>query len=387
MMDSNASEIERLYESLSALARRLSASLAEEMRTRSTIDAVELTVPLLIGGTPEKRRERALEVLADLRQQIEEKLRTADAFWPGRVYCFWCERAGCEHAVPPTRKHVFAGFGPSGKPEWTEFHTLCLRTKNARVDGLFRDPPDVVAIVQHGHELIVGPPPEVPRAVHRYDVLGQVAAGYLPAGPAGDPGAITVQIVARYTETGRTSLVLNAVGAFSLLATGVPEEGPEQDLEGILRATKERLARAEDHARMLESRPGPPPDVGKAIEPVLHRLRSSLERLSRRAERRTFHASMRHEEERPVGKALEDARRAGADGFYADADEGTVVVLGPRNRVHVFTPAGRQVTSVLYAPEAIERRVSQRRWRPMSREEVASFKKVIEAATASTGGR
>lgn len=379
-MDSDKSDIERLYESLSALARRLSASLAEEMRTRGAVDAVELTIPLLLAGTPEKRRERAHEVLADLRQRLEEKLRTADAFRPGRVYCFWCETAGCEHAVPPTRKHIFAGFGPTGKPEWTEFHTLCLRAKDARVDGLFRDPPDVLGIVQHGHELTIGPPPDLPRAVHRYDVLGQVAAGYLPAGPGGEPGAITVQIVARYSEAGRTSLVLNAIGAFSLLATGVPEEGPEQDIEGILRATKERLARAEDHARMLESRPGPPPDLGKVIEPVLHRLRSSLERLSRRAERRTFHASMRHEEERPVGKALEDARTAGVDRFYADADEGTIVVLGPRNRVHVFTPSGRQVTSASYPPEAVERRVSQRRWRPMSREEVASFKKQVSVS-------
>ncbi len=381
-MDSDKAEIERLYESLSALARRLAASLAQEMRTRGSVDAVELTVPLLLAGTTEKRAERAHELLADLRQQIEEKLRTADAFWPGRVYCFWCESAGCEHAVPPSRKHVFAGFGPTGKPEWTEFHTLCLKVKDPRVDGLFRDPPDVLGIVQHGHELTIGPPPEVPRAVHRYDVLGQVAAGYLPAGPTREPGAITVQVVARYAETGRTSLLLNAIGSFSLLATGVPEEGPEQDLEGILRATKERLARAEDLARMLESRPGPPPDLTKVIEPVLHRLRSNLERLSRRAERRTFHASMRHEEERPVGKALEDARAAAVDRFYADAEEGTVVVLGPRNRVHVFTPAGRQVTSAAYPTEAIERRVSQRRWRPMTREEVASFKKQVEAVTA-----
>lgn len=381
-MDSDRAEIERLYESLSALARRLSASLAQEMRTRGSVDALELTVPLLIGGTPDERRGRAAEILADLRQQIEERLRTADAFWPGRVYCFWCETAGCEHAVPPTRKHVFAGFGPQGKPEWTEFHTLCLRTKEPRVDDLFRDPPDVIGLVQGGEELVVGAPPEVPRAVHRYDVLGQVAAGYLSAGPTQEPAAITVQIVARYAETGRTSLLLNAIGAFSLLTKGVPEEGPEQDLEAILRATRARLGRAEDQARMLESRPGPPPDLGRVVSPVLHRLRANLERLSRRAERRTFHASMRHEEERPVGMALADAREAPAERFYSDADEETVVVLGPRGRVHVFTPTGRQVTSVTYPPEAIERRVSQRRWRPLSREEVASFKKQVAAVTS-----
>lgn len=54
-------------------------------------------------------------------------------------------------------------------------------------------------------------------------------------------------------------------------------------------------------------------------------------------------------------------------------------MLGARGRAHLFSPAGKHVTSIRFDPPAIERRRDRKRWRPASRDE-------IDALQAAVGG-
>jgi hypothetical protein len=71
--------------------------------------------------------------------------------------------------------------------------------------------------------------------------------------------------------------------------------------------------------------------------------------------RRSDHAQQRAAQRRPVGSALQDARRAGKNDVFVQPDDGRFVVRGPKGREHIFEPDGQIVTS-LNRPEAAHRR-------------------------------
>ena len=66
-----------------------------------------------------------------------------------------------------------------------------------------------------------------------------------------------------------------------------------------------------------------------------------------------------------------------------DIDQSTVVVVGPKGRVHVFAPDGRHVTSVVMQRAAIERRRQQGRWRLAEPEERGEFRIRIKQLVAA----
>jgi hypothetical protein len=59
------------------------------------------------------------------------------------------------------------------------------------------------------------------------------------------------------------------------------------------------------------------------------------------------------------------------------------VVLGGKGRVHVFTPQGKHVTSVMMQGHAIERRLHTGRWRNAEPEERGEFRLHIKRLVAS----
>jgi hypothetical protein len=63
-----------------------------------------------------------------------------------------------------------------------------------------------------------------------------------------------------------------------------------------------------------------------------------------------------------------------------DARSGTLVVLGQRGRTHFFTSAGQHVSSVRYSREAIARKRKLEQWSGASREQIESFRRLIEAS-------
>ena len=60
--------------------------------------------------------------------------------------------------------------------------------------------------------------------------------------------------------------------------------------------------------------------------------------------------------------------------------------LGRRNRVHVFAPDGRLVTSLSMEAAAVRKRVRQERWRSATPEEFKELRRVLESSLSEGRG-
>jgi hypothetical protein len=109
----------------------------------------------------------------------------------------------------------------------------------------------------------------------------------------------------------------------------------------------------------------------------LRRLARTLERLGAQRGRRTAHAEERRSVRRHSSNALQDAANASDDLFLWDEQRNTVVVIGPRNRVHVFSEDARHVTSILLQSGELDSRRRRRRWTPLAGEPLERFKTAV----------
>jgi hypothetical protein len=78
--------------------------------------------------------------------------------------------------------------------------------------------------------------------------------------------------------------------------------------------------------------------------------------------------------------ALTDLAQAKDEDVLLDTRERTFVVLGDRGRAHVFNRQGKIVTSVRYSTEAIEKRRTGGRWKPLPKDEVAALRVMVGGA-------
>ena len=118
--------------------------------------------------------------------------------------------------------------------------------------------------------------------------------------------------------------------------------------------------------------------------PLLQDLAKQLQGRTRSAGRRTQHGLERSEQgQRPTSRAYPDASEASDNAIMWDIDQSTVVVVGQKGRVHVFTPDGRHVTSVVMQRAAIDRRRQQGRWRQAEPEERGEFRISIKRLVAA----
>src|SRR5690606_30784170 len=118
--------------------------------------------------------------------------------------------------------------------------------------------------------------------------------------------------------------------------------------------------------------------------PLLQDFAKQLQSRSRNTGRRTQHGMERSEEnQRPTPKAYPDAGEANDASILWDIDQSTIVVLGAKGRVHVFTQQAKHVTSVVMQRPAVERRRQQGRWRLAEPEERGEFRIQIKQLIAS----
>jgi hypothetical protein len=113
------------------------------------------------------------------------------------------------------------------------------------------------------------------------------------------------------------------------------------------------------------------------VADILQGLARKLEKLGRQRGRRTAHAEGHRIKNRPTSKAWEDAFGAAEESVLWDKHERTFVVLGPRNRVHVFSRQGRHVTSLVLASEAVRSRKRRKRWAPLTDDQREQFGSAI----------
>lgn len=350
-------------------------------------DAAEvvLPLPLLLTQRPGDVRTRAKALLESVRERVSAATVGTAAFVEGHVYCFHTNQPESPYSHPPHPTSVFAGYGPTGKPEWISFPNLCLARKEPRVDRLYGDPPEVLALVQGPGELDAGLLPSFGRDSLAYRLLGQVVLGLVPRDldprSRAERVALSIQIVETSQPGLRHRLRMNLIGlsleAVATLAADQHEMSPAEGFRRVLRATRGRVD-ALGRQQALAHRRGEAFDLTGQVSSLLVRLRADVLRVLKSRAVRTRHAEERHQSgERPTSLALADALAAGDGRFLRDEHKNTIVVLGPKSRVHVFSGAGKHVTSLELQPAEVDRRLELRRWRFLERLQSELFKDTL----------
>jgi hypothetical protein len=313
-----------------------------------------------------------------LLEQTSELFAARDVYQPGRVYCFRCDSAACEHAAPDSSLQIFGGYSSTGTPLWTDFSQLLVQLRDARVDALFQTPARFLTVVQSGHDVKGEQLSSFGRASKSYAILGQVAAGYFNlSGSAGHRQAATFQAVETRSRQGEAEVHLNTLLCIPGGAT--PEEiFADEGLDWIRRARDQavaelrRLAVKVTVARAGKDNPALRREMGRVPE-ILRRLAASLERGHGQSRRRTRHVEQRRREQRPVHMAVPDTLNANPGSLLLDGKTQAVISCGEHGRFHVFTQDGRHITSFTGKAGSLEFRLRTRRWETLDADEAAAF--------------
>jgi len=378
-----ARRFRRAEEELADLARAMYGDMFGRAFDHARDFALDLGFAVETDGTW-RLGGRSLE--EQVRRQVREMASHAEALRPGRVYCYRCESSDCEHSPPPGPTQVFAGYSSTGQPEWAELPQLLLDLGHERVEALYERPRELLAAALSGEELKARQLSVFGRESKSYDVLAQVVAGYLQLpGPPGDEEervAFTVQAVEARRLDGRPWVDLNVIGTCS---DGVPVLDLMDDaylrLHRMISKTRRQVRALGVAGRGRGRTGGLDAGIGDKAAGLLLDLSRSIEQLSRQGGRRTRHAEARGREQRPTAKALEEALAAADHSLLWDSRDETMIVLGGRNRVHVYTLQGKQVTSLTLDADSVERRRRTGRWVEPGGERRAAFRENLERRT------
>lgn len=418
-MSNSPGRTDRLEQALRLLAEEARERLARHPGAHLAGDADErlelaVAVPAAVRGV--RFAELAGEVDAALDAALAALVAHRAAFRPGAVFCLRCGTAECAHAVPGGPREVFAGYGRTGLPRFLDLAQLLLERGDPRVDRLYDEPPALLAHTIRGRDLGAELLPAYRASSAGHRLHGQVAAGWWRVpGESGrrEPLALTFVVASTRPAGGRRRFGLNVLGR-------APAGGPLSDLLDPLGelpwAAAVRWAQGEieaiERAEADEAAGGAGTDGGKSeggragggksarearrraararderLLGVLNGLARRLEKDRRASERKTKHAREHHARgDRPTDMALADLARAGVEEVLVDRRQDTLVVLGDRGRTHVFSPAGKHVTSIRYQPDAIARRRQRDLWRPAAPEEVAALRERVAAGGDAAGG-
>jgi hypothetical protein len=345
--------------------------------------ALRLHLELSPPGTP----PAGGQLYSQLEGAVDRIVTSASGFPLGHVYCYWCQSFTCDHSSPPDSRCVFGGYTATGQPTWPEFVSLLLEKRHPRVDAIFRDDPSPVAVMQRGEELSSAQLPVYGKRSGIFQVLGQLSLGYLSyphglhltAGSNGQriPLALTFQVV----ETGRSGgpTVLNILGKLpgGISAFQALEESSDSRFADALGAARRGLSELSLFRPSRRDRRGGGERRQRAMGILMH-LARNLEKIFRQRQRRTQHAQDRHlNKQRPTSTALQDALHAAPQSIYRDVEEMTWVILGPKNRVHIFNDDALHVTSIVYPGETVRERTSRGRWKLPRSEEMAAFRQAL----------
>ena len=107
----------RAHAALQDLARV--AAMEAAGRGDGALDSAGLRLQWQPGSAPEDLAEEAFRFYAEAIS--EERL-----FRQGRVHCYACGEATCEHSAPPSPGAVCTGYESTGRPRWQEFFGYLL---------------------------------------------------------------------------------------------------------------------------------------------------------------------------------------------------------------------------------------------------------------------
>lgn len=252
-----------------------------------------------------------------------------------------------------------------------------VELRDPRIDRLFQERPLPIAAFLGGDFLRDDLLPDFQNEHSPYRIVGQVVAGLfrIPS-PSGDLErgiALTAQLIERRLIGGEPSYSLN-------LVTNLP---PPHHLGAVLAERSSRVLspfveNLRHEVRKLEVELAAARNLGRRLSigrcrasasQSLARAPTLLDKLLRRSERKTLHAEERAlDPDRPTATAHSDTISARDEDLLYDRLERTVIVRGPRNRVHVYRADGAHITSVIYPGETIRDRLRSGRWQPLDPE-------------------
>ncbi|MBZ0151279.1 MAG: hypothetical protein K8J09_07075, partial [Planctomycetes bacterium] len=369
------------------LAMQAVHALAEMARSLLHVEGVDplampryldlnLRVPLDSGNDVRHAAGTAVEQIL---QRVREVREHEQALRPGAVFSYFAGTSHAEGCRPTEARQVFDGYTSTGKPNFTDFVTMAIERKDAQIERLLAGEEIVLTHVTLGRVLRTQQLAEFGGNSPVFKILGQVDAGLFRVLGAAGRCAFSFQLLRGSTLEGRVRLRLHPVGAVD------PMDLADPALMQILSRFQRRLdveaLRLEGQSKNGEV------DEESFVLPLLQDLARQLQGRTRSAGRRTQHGLERSEEgQRPTSRAYPDAGEANDAAILWDVDQSTIIVLGGKGRVHVFTPQGKHVTSVMMQGQAIERRRHMGRWRQAEPEERGEFRIQIKRLVASGEG-
>lgn len=380
------SHLEGVEASLTLAIRESYADMVGALPDRARPFGMDLRVSIEPGEPWRLQADPSIE--EQIRAAVREMATQAEAFRGGSVYCYRCDSPNCPHSHPPRPTTVFGGYSSTGLPVWPEFSQVLLERKHPRVDLLY-DPSqtDLVAMYMEPETLKQRQLNVFGRQSKTYDILGQVVFGFLkmriPGENRSEPErvACTLQAVESRRLDGSPRLELNVLARIS---DGSPAldaiRGPYQTrVSDVISSARHSISslRPPSKGHAGKRRATSLPDTASLVADILQGLARKLEKVGRQRGRRTAHAEGHRVENRPTSKACEDAFGAAGESVLWDKHERTFVVLGPRNRVHVFSRQGRHVTSLVLASEAVRSRKRRKRWLPLTDDQREEFGSAI----------
>ncbi len=362
-------KLRRLYADLIA-HKQASGSLAREPRQE----------PLSFRLTAREGESTSSELFEQLRRHVDRLVQQETPIPRGRVYCHWCKSFDCDHSAPVEPRSVFVGFSQTGEPRWREFGSVLIDRRDPRVHRLYDDGAYPIALVQSAAELTEQQLQVYGKWASHFRLLGQLIVGYLRLG--GRPGvpranvALTVQAV--HTGDLRRGALLNVIGV--LPDGGSAFDALEADADPrLIDAISIARSRLQDLSLLKSPRRQRWGLYRRRSHRIFEQLARNLERIFRQQKRRTRHSQDRHlDRRRPAATALQDALAADGTSIYRDVEEKTWVVLGPKNRVHVFNDDGLHITSVVYQGETVRQRTTRGKWLAPPQEELLRFQAALE---------
>ena len=362
---------------LSQMAQGLLEVEGVDFLSRPRFMDIEVRVPLDPGRDA---GQAAGQVIERILRRVKEVRDHDRALSPGAVYSYYTETAEADACRPKEMREVFDGYSSTGRPNFTDFVTMAIERKSEGIDKLLAGEDIVITHVAMGRVLRTAQLAEFGKASPVYRILGQVDAGLFPLVNCNEKAAFSFQLLRGTTLEGRPRLRVHPVGAADLLDIADPS------VPAILSKFQRRLD--EESLRLAgalsNAGEGAPLDEEEFVLPLMQDLAKQIAGRARRKSRRTRHADERSQDgQRPTAKAFEDARAASDDHLLWDDRENTVVVVGPRGRVHVFTSSAKHVTSLMMQGAAISRRRQQRQWRPAEPDERGEFRLALKRLAAS----
>jgi len=349
---------------LSELAEALLKVEGVDVLARPRYMDISLRVPL----DPRRDGARCADaVVAQILERVAEVRDHEKALVPGAVYCFFSASSG-EHSRPQEPRHVFEGYSSTGKPNFTDFVTMAIERKDAGIDELLAGEDVVLTHVTMGQVLRTQQLAEFGNGSSVYRILGQVDAGLFPVLTGPHKVAFSFQLLRGSTLEGKPRLRLHPVGVADL--SDLADPSVVQILSRFQQILDEASLRLQGKTRNEGE-----VDEEEFVLPLLQDLARQLSGRARRKNRRTEHADERAlGQQRPTAKASEDAQAAADHQLLWDDAKETLIVIGPKGRVHVFTGDARHVTSLALTTAQVAKRRQQHRWRPAEPDERGEFR-------------